>query len=251
MASPPGYFGDGPPLRERDSRFTEVISQKMRVPDRLRIGHAPDAPDLSPRPLFSKQASTVWGVPHRETVQSPMRRSYSDHAFGRTPPGTPSHSRPGVYTHSPRSVGHPAVVHTDPSLLRHPATISIPPDLLSPQSFLQTAKQLGHQASQKLLQTLTQKYRSRFGYPEKQPSQAMEAQPEHSKTSASQELWFSPEEEPATAVEIMVLRRQLLKMNRRIAGLERQNAERRQTELLLFSLLVSACLINGWLWIRR
>uniref|UniRef100_A0AAY5JY40 Mitochondrial fission factor n=1 Tax=Esox lucius TaxID=8010 RepID=A0AAY5JY40_ESOLU len=43
----------------------------------------------------------------------------------------------------------------------------------------------------------------------------------------------------------------VLKMSRRLAGLERQNAERRQTELVLFSLLVSACLLNGWLWIRR
>uniref|UniRef100_A0A8K9XM44 SWIM-type domain-containing protein n=1 Tax=Oncorhynchus mykiss TaxID=8022 RepID=A0A8K9XM44_ONCMY len=39
--------------------------------------------------------------------------------------------------------------------------------------------------------------------------------------------------------------------HRRLAGLERQNAECRQTELVLFSLLLSACLLNGWLWIRR
>uniref|UniRef100_A0A8C8JIZ8 Mitochondrial fission factor n=1 Tax=Oncorhynchus tshawytscha TaxID=74940 RepID=A0A8C8JIZ8_ONCTS len=44
---------------------------------------------------------------------------------------------------------------------------------------------------------------------------------------------------------------QVVKMSRRLAGLEKQNAERRQTELVLFSLLLSACLLNGWLWIRR
>lgn len=44
---------------------------------------------------------------------------------------------------------------------------------------------------------------------------------------------------------------QVVKMSRRVAGLERQNTERRQTELVLFSLLLSACLINGWLWMRR
>ncbi|XP_042603481.1 mitochondrial fission factor-like isoform X5 [Cyprinus carpio] len=205
MASP-GYFGDGPPIRERDPYFTEVISQRMRVPERLRFGPAPhahspadqrheelpsaysmhipdrlaltDAPDLSPRPLFTKHTSSVWDLQHgswdreafmREPVQSPLRRSYSDQAFGRTPPGTPTHSR----------------------------------------------------------QTL------------------------HSQSPASQEFWLSPEEDPGTAVEFMVLRRQVLKMSRRIAGLERQNAEHRQTELLLFSLLLSACLINGWLWMRR
>ncbi|XP_042603480.1 mitochondrial fission factor homolog A-like isoform X4 [Cyprinus carpio] len=227
MASP-GYFGDGPPIRERDPYFTEVISQRMRVPERLRFGPAPhahspadqrheelpsaysmhipdrlaltDAPDLSPRPLFTKHTSSVWDLQHgswdreafmREPVQSPLRRSYSDQAFGRTPPGTPTHSRQTLHSQSP------------------------------------------------------------FGYPETLPSQAVEVQPDQSRTSASQEFWLSPEEDPGTAVEFMVLRRQVLKMSRRIAGLERQNAEHRQTELLLFSLLLSACLINGWLWMRR
>ncbi|XP_052443869.1 mitochondrial fission factor isoform X3 [Carassius gibelio] len=201
-----GYFGDGPPMRERDPYFTEAISQRMRVPERLRVGpvphaHAPadqrheelpaaysmhipdrlaltDAPDLSPHPLFTKHTSSMWDLQHgswdregfmREPVQSPLRRSYSDQGFGRTPPGTPTHSRQTLYSQSP----------------------------------------------------------------------------------ASQELWLSPEEDTGTAVEFMVLRRQVLKMSRRIAGLERQSAEHRQTELLLFSLLLSACLLNGWLWMRR
>ncbi|XP_056118202.1 mitochondrial fission factor-like isoform X4 [Rhinichthys klamathensis goyatoka] len=194
-----GYFGDGPPMRERD--FTEAISQRMRVPERLRVGparhahepedlsaaysmHIPDrlaltdAPDMSPRPLFSKHTTSTWDLQHasrdrdalmREPVQSPLRRSYSDQAFGRTPPGTPTHSRQTLRSQSP----------------------------------------------------------------------------------ASQEFWLSPEEDTGTAVELMVLRRQVVKMSRRVAGLERQNTERRQTELVLFSLLLSACLINGWVWMRR
>lgn len=43
-----GYFGDGPPMRERD--FTEAISKRMRVPERLRFGpagHAHEPEDLS------------------------------------------------------------------------------------------------------------------------------------------------------------------------------------------------------------
>ncbi|NP_001373209.1 transmembrane gamma-carboxyglutamic acid protein 3 isoform X4 [Danio rerio] len=227
MASP-GYFGDGPPMRESDPYFTEVINKKMRVPERLRVGptaqtaehvhprpaedlpaaysmHIPDrlaltdAPDLSPRPLFSKHTSSMWDVHQgswdreafREPVQSPLRRSYSDQGFGRTPPGTPTHSRQTAYSQTP------------------------------------------------------------FGYPENRPSQAVEVQPDQSRTSVQQEVWLSPEEDAGTAVEFMVLRRQVVKMSRRIAGLERQSAEHRQTELLLFSLLVSACLLNGWLWLRR
>ncbi|CAB1352456.1 unnamed protein product [Coregonus sp. 'balchen'] len=66
-----------------------------------------------------------------------------------------------------------------------------------------------------------------------------------------QDSWMSPDDEGSAAVEFIVLRRQVVKMSRRLAGLERQNAERRQTELVLFSLFLSACLLNGWLWIRR
>ncbi|KAI2651098.1 Mitochondrial fission factor [Labeo rohita] len=298
-----GYFGDGPPMRERDPYFTEVISQRMRVPERLRVGpathahqpadlrpeelpaaysmHIPDrlaltdAPDLSPRPLFTKHPSSMWDLQHgswdkeafmRESVQSPLRRSYSDQGFGRTPPGTPTHSRQTLRSQSPsapvcpylslplrnsRSIGRPPVVHTDPPPPQPPGRPSIPPNLLSPQSMLQAAKELGQQASQKLLQTVTKKYSSRYGYPENRPSQPVEVQPDQSRTSASQEFWLSPEEDTGTAVEFMVLRRQVVKMSRRIAGLERQNAEHKQTELVLFSLLLSACLINGWLWLRR
>ncbi|XP_051537261.1 mitochondrial fission factor homolog B-like isoform X1 [Myxocyprinus asiaticus] len=287
MASP-GYFGGGQPMRERDPYFAEVISQSMRVPERLRFGPAPhthepgdkrpeglpaaysmhipdrlaltDVPDLSSQPLFSKHTSSVWDLLHgsldreaymREPVQSLLRRSYSDQALGRTPPGTPTYSRQALHSQSPRSVGRPTAVHADPSPPKPLGLPSIPLNLLSPQSILQAGKELGQQTSQKILQTVTKKYSSRFGYSVDRPSQAAEVQPDQSRTSASQEFWLSPEEDTGTAVEFMVLRRQVMKMSRRIAGLERQNAEHRQTELVLFSLLLSAFLINGWLWMRR
>ncbi|XP_037401594.1 mitochondrial fission factor-like isoform X3 [Pygocentrus nattereri] len=261
----PVYLGEGSQVRGGDPYFTEIISKRMRVPDRLSVGHGilaeeqrpedllpvysmhvpdrlalTDAPDLSPRPLFSKQsASSMWDLQRgtwgkeaytREPVQSPLRRSYSDQTFGRTPPGTPTHSKQAL--HSPsisRCAGRAPPVDPDmplPDPLQFPNS---PPSLLCPQSMLQAARQLGQQASKKILQTVSQKYSS----------------------STVQESWLSPEEETGTAVEFIVLRRQVVKMSRRIAGLERQNAERRQNELVLFSLLLSACLLNGWLWMRR
>ncbi|XP_060746204.1 mitochondrial fission factor-like isoform X3 [Tachysurus vachellii] len=201
----PVYIVDGSPLR--DPHFTAAISERMRVPERLRVAqealedlkaraeelppafsmHVPDrlsltdAPDLSPRPFFSQHnarghASSMWNLQQgpwdRETftrghVQSPLRRSYSDQTFGRTPSGTPTHSK-----HS-------------------------------------------------------------------------------SSSNTTQEFWRSPEEESGTTVEFIALRRQMIKMNRRIASLEKQNGERKQNELLLFSLLLSACLVNGWFWMRK
>ncbi|XP_017559828.1 mitochondrial fission factor-like isoform X1 [Pygocentrus nattereri] len=282
----PVYLGEGSQVRGGDPYFTEIISKRMRVPDRLSVGHGilaeeqrpedllpvysmhvpdrlalTDAPDLSPRPLFSKQsASSMWDLQRgtwgkeaytREPVQSPLRRSYSDQTFGRTPPGTPTHSKQAL--HSPsisRCAGRAPPVDPDmplPDPLQFPNS---PPSLLCPQSMLQAARQLGQQASKKILQTVSQKYSSRFGFQENPPPQP-EIHTDQTRKSTVQESWLSPEEETGTAVEFIVLRRQVVKMSRRIAGLERQNAERRQNELVLFSLLLSACLLNGWLWMRR
>ncbi|XP_062867090.1 mitochondrial fission factor-like isoform X3 [Trichomycterus rosablanca] len=225
----PVYLVEGSPAR--DPVFTAAISERMRVPERLGVAqgavedrmsrsedlapvysmHVPDrlalidAPDLSPRPLFSQRfasghASSMWDLQHgpwnkgsytQEPVHSPLRRSYSDQTFGRTPTGTPTHSNKTLHSSSV------------------------------------------------------------FGFPETPTSQPLKEHTGQTRKSAVQELWLSPEEESGTNVEFMVLRRQMMKMNRRIAGLERQNAERKQNELLLFSLLLSGFMINGWLWMRR
>ncbi|XP_046724559.1 mitochondrial fission factor-like isoform X3 [Silurus meridionalis] len=258
----PVYLVDGSPMR--DPLFTAVISERMRVPDRLRFTqaatedqkaraedvppafsmHIPDrlaltdVPDLSPRPLFSQHiargyASSLWNLQHgpwdreaytREHVQG-LRRSCSDQTFGRSPSGTPAHSK-----HSPSAARTTPAVPSDSPLPAPQGLGVVGPVLLTPQSVLQAARKLGKQASHKILQTVTQKYSS---------------------SSTTSELWRSPEEESGTTVELIVLRRQMMKMNRRIACLEKQNAERKQSEVVLFSLLLSACLINGWLWMRK
>ncbi|XP_055798248.1 mitochondrial fission factor-like isoform X1 [Salvelinus fontinalis] len=295
-----GFRGDVSQVRGgRDPVFSEAINQKMRVPDRLRVGpgmgqggeearqgraespasysmHIPDrlsltdAPDMSPRPLFTSskhnlalplglaweaQQQAAWERdPYmREPVQSPLRRSYSDQAFGRSDPDTPT-SKQALHTPTFRGgAGCPpkrSAAAANPMPLGLPA---IPPSHLSPTAMLQAAKELGQQASQRLLQTVTQKYR--FSYPEHPTTAVVEAPPvyvEPARKSVMQDSWMSPDDEgSAAAVEFIVLRRQVVKMSRRLAGLERQNAECRQTELVLFSLLISACLLNGWLWIRR
>ncbi|KAF7697355.1 hypothetical protein HF521_005773 [Silurus meridionalis] len=283
LMAAPVYLVDGSPMR--DPLFTAVISERMRVPDRLRFTqaatedqkaraedvppafsmHIPDrlaltdVPDLSPRPLFSQHiargyASSLWNLQHgpwdreaytREHVQG-LRRSCSDQTFGRSPSGTPAHSK-----HSPSAARTTPAVPSDSPLPAPQGLGVVGPVLLTPQSVLQAARKLGKQASHKILQTVTQKYSSRFGFPENPPPQPVEDHADQAGKSTTSELWRSPEEESGTTVELIVLRRQMMKMNRRIACLEKQNAERKQSEVVLFSLLLSACLINGWLWMRK
>ncbi|XP_071317584.1 mitochondrial fission factor-like isoform X2 [Trachinotus anak] len=229
----------------RDPAFMEVINKNMRVPEHLSVGprqqwcveggdeamtwpeepppaytmQVPDrltyteAPDMSPRPLFSPSRPMIcsplglepcWESPsgevfYREALQSPIRRSYSDQSFGRTPPGTPTQLKQAL------------------AVPRHPSSL------------------FSNQEKPPPVRVMTEVHGS--------------VRVERSEKS-TMENW-SPEEEGGAAVEFIILRRQVMKMSRRLAGLERHNAEQRNTEVILFSLLFSACLLNAWLWIRR
>ncbi|XP_074527613.1 mitochondrial fission factor homolog B-like isoform X3 [Halichoeres trimaculatus] len=236
----------------RKERFPSAVT--MQVPDRLTYT---EAPDMSPSPLFSPTKLTLGGplsldpswensqgeVFIREALQSPIRRSYSDQSFGRTPPGTPTPLRQTLslprQPSNLRSSGRPFLQRSLPHTL---------------SSNSQTAKTLGLQATQRLLQAVSQKYR--FRNQEKPPAARLTG--EGSAAAAQVELskrrlidgWNS-EEDAGAAVEFIILRRQVIKMSRRLAALERHSAERRNAELVLFSLLLSACVLNVWLWIRR
>ncbi|XP_054852477.1 mitochondrial fission factor homolog A-like [Eublepharis macularius] len=51
--------------------------------------------------------------------------------------------------------------------------------------------------------------------------------------------------------EVLAMRNQLAKISGRLRSLEEQYTGWRQKELLVYSVLVSTCLLNMWLWLRR
>ncbi|RXM93952.1 hypothetical protein EOD39_18526 [Acipenser ruthenus] len=88
------------------------------------------------------------------------------------------------------------------------------PNLLSSHGVLNAAKYVGRQVSQRLLQAINQKF-----------------------ATSIHDSGIVLEGEDVGVVEVLALRRQLSKMSRRLAGLEKQSAAHRQTELVLFTLL--------------
>uniref|UniRef100_A0A1A7X1F2 Mitochondrial fission factor n=1 Tax=Iconisemion striatum TaxID=60296 RepID=A0A1A7X1F2_9TELE len=54
-----------------------------------------------------------------------------------------------------------------------------------------------------------------------------------------------------TVVDVATLRRQLLKLNRRLHHLEEENKERAKREMIMYSISVAFWLINTWVWLRR
>ncbi|KAF3692930.1 Mitochondrial fission factor -like protein B [Channa argus] len=57
--------------------------------------------------------------------------------------------------------------------------------------------------------------------------------------------------EDLTAVDAATLRRQLIKLNRRLQHLEEENKERAKREMILYSVTVAFWLVNTWVWLRR
>ncbi|XP_043830601.1 fetal and adult testis-expressed transcript protein [Dromiciops gliroides] len=57
--------------------------------------------------------------------------------------------------------------------------------------------------------------------------------------------------EDMSGLEISAMKKQLHKISERLQALEAQCTGWRHKELLLYSALISACVINTWLWMRR
>ncbi|XP_023651793.1 mitochondrial fission factor homolog B isoform X2 [Paramormyrops kingsleyae] len=52
-------------------------------------------------------------------------------------------------------------------------------------------------------------------------------------------------------VDAASLRRQIIKLNRRLQLLEEENKERMKREMIMYSITVAFWLVNSWIWLRR
>lgn len=57
--------------------------------------------------------------------------------------------------------------------------------------------------------------------------------------------------EDMSVVDAASLRRQIIKLNRRLQLLEEENKERAKREMVMYSITVAFWLLNSWLWFRR
>ncbi|XP_051943128.1 mitochondrial fission factor homolog A-like [Hippocampus zosterae] len=71
----------------------------------------------------------------------------------------------------------------------------------------------------------------------------------HRRTHLDLALEMNPDE--SGLVDASSLRRQIVKLNRRLQMLEEENKERSKREVLLYSATVAFWLINTWVWFRR
>ncbi|XP_034988856.1 mitochondrial fission factor isoform X2 [Zootoca vivipara] len=70
-------------------------------------------------------------------------------------------------------------------------------------------------------------------------------------TLSNMDTTFEGTPEDVSVVDAVSLRRQIIKLNRRLQLLEEENKERAKREMIMYSITVAFWLLNSWLWFRR
>lgn len=260
--------------------YTEGISQRMRIPDRLKVGsgavdhpaplhdvplptammHVPerivvagedaDSRYSRPRDLDLIQSTPVESV---ALMAPPRVLTLNDQPLDFLEPEPSSVSQENPETPSPslksrreRCVSENSVIrhHGPPSKQEATASAAPPvrpcPPLITPEdghnlysasgilSYIQCTTR---RAYQQVLEVLDDS-QHRVGHP------AYDLSLEH-----------TPEE--TSLVDAASLRRQIVKLNRRLHLLEREGKERTRREMIMYSVTVAFWLVNTWVWFRR
>ncbi|XP_064015685.1 fetal and adult testis-expressed transcript protein isoform X1 [Pogoniulus pusillus] len=273
------FWGLDPSRARCDLLFTEAINQRMQVPNRLKVAdsfspvdqepvaedipasfrmHIPDRislaeiSDASLRPVLLNQQRKVPSVVvhmspdcsadpplpgelpflHVASRSSFQKRKRSGHPSSRSRRERTPSDCAQLALHSPGQQ------HERPDTCPQPAGSAPPVPLLtetgriySMQNIFQTMYLLGQVLFQRVQGSLQDPVLPRS-------SQEASSAPE----SISEEVGVG---------EMAAMRKQLTRISRRLRVLEEQCHAWRQKEALVYSVMISACLINTWLWLRR
>ncbi|XP_047402520.1 mitochondrial fission factor isoform X11 [Sciurus carolinensis] len=243
-----------------EMEYTEGISQRMRVPEKLKV--APPNADLEQE--FQEgvpNASVIMQVPERIVVAG----NNEDVSF----------SRPADLDLIQSTPFKPLALKTPPRVLtlserpldfldleRSPPTpqneeIRAVGRLKRERSMSENAVRQNGQlvrndsmAYQQILDVLDENRRPvlRGG------SAAATSNPHHDNVRygiSNIETTIEGTSDDMTVVDAASLRRQIIKLNRRLQLLEEENKERAKREMVMYSITVAFWLLNSWLWFRR
>ncbi|XP_054145360.1 mitochondrial fission factor-like isoform X1 [Melozone crissalis] len=200
-----------------DLLFTEAINQRMQVPPRLKV-----AESCSP----GDRATVAEDVPASFRMHIPERISLAE---------IPDTGLRPVLLTQPRRVPS-VVVHVSPE-----PSGDVP--FLPPASraSAQRRKRAGHHSSRA----------RRDRTPSDSAQLALHSPGQHHEGSQEPVPAAESTSEEAGVTEVAAMRRQLARISGRLRVLEEQCHAWRQKEALVYSVMISACLINTWLWLRR
>ncbi|XP_037631368.1 mitochondrial fission factor homolog B isoform X3 [Sebastes umbrosus] len=228
--------------------YTEGISQRMRIPEMLKV-----APQSHEDLNFGSQE-----VPHSVIMQVPERiviaGDSNDPQFPRprdldliqsTPLDTLSlKTPPRVLTLSDR----PLDFLEEEEQQQRAAPDS--EEVLRPQARVRRERSASENAAAR---HNSQLMRNDSGKPSLRGGSASSSNPLHDSRFAlsTYEATLDSGPDDMTVVDATTLRRQLIKLNRRLQHLEEENKERAKREMILYSVTVAFWLVNTWVWLRR
>ncbi|XP_029373115.1 mitochondrial fission factor homolog B isoform X4 [Echeneis naucrates] len=206
--------------------YTEGISQRMRIPEMLKV-----APQAHENPNIGSQE-----VPHSVIMQVPERIVVAGDS------NDPQFSRP-------RDLD---LIQATPL---ETLSLKTPPRVLTltdrPLDFLEE-EQRATSDTVEVLQPQGRVRRERSASENAAVSHTRQLMRSDSALALST---FEPTLEGGpddmTVVDATTLRRQLIKLNRRLQHLEEENKERAKREMIMYSVTVAFWLINTWVWLRR
>ncbi|XP_039206877.1 mitochondrial fission factor isoform X3 [Crotalus tigris] len=260
--------------------YTEGINQRMRVPEKLKV--APPNADLEQSPEGGlPNASVTMQVPERivvagnsediplsrppdlDLLQSTPFKSLSL----KTPPRVISLSdrpldfldleRPPPQTSQNeeiRSIGRlkrersmsENATRQNGQLMRNEAVVTPSPQqvrVCSPQKFSEDGPSL--YSARGILSLIQSSTRRAY-------QQVLDVLDENRRYTLSNiDTSLEGASEDMTVVDAASLRRQIIKLNRRLQLLEEENKERAKREMIMYSITVAFWLLNSWLWFRR
>lgn len=210
-----------------EMEYTEGISQRMRVPEKLKV--APPNADLEQGfQEGAPNASVIMQVPERIVVAG----NTEDIPF----------SRPADLDLIQSTPFKPLALKTPPRVL----TLSERPldflDLERPPPTPQNEEQIRAIGRLKRERSMSENAVRQNGQLVRNDSMYGISNLDTTIEGTSEDM---------TVVDAASLRRQIIKLNRRLQLLEEENKERAKREMVMYSITVAFWLLNSWLWFRR
>ncbi|XP_041051696.1 mitochondrial fission factor-like [Carcharodon carcharias] len=292
FAAPSDLIDSGP--APCDLGFMEVIGQKMRIPNRLKvteeqgdeekvediqqsalqmqiperismgetemqdIGARPylygwfhNNPSITDPPPLSISPNLMFGPAHALSVdrsESPLQMATSQHSSRSRTLSENEICLSSVSRRQRNLIDHSSgPKHPFPSPGPGQTSFSVP-------NVCNVLIYVGHKLSRYLVETVNQKMwrRSRFHNQSLSGSLYSDGTNQARNQSMTHEYTI-PEGalENFSVMEIVTLRRQLNKLNRRLQLLEQESRDHARKEFVLYSIIIAACFVNSWLWLRK
>ncbi|XP_069753398.1 mitochondrial fission factor homolog B isoform X3 [Narcine bancroftii] len=205
-----------------EMEYTEGISQQMRVPEKLQV--APETSEDRWKGDF-QNTTTVMEVPERIFIAG-------DHNNSR-----------------PRDLDLMTSTPTEPLALKTPPRVLTLTE--HPLDFLDLERSVAPtpQSEEGRSHTRLRRERSLSENAVRPNGQIVRTDSIYSLSNCEPTLEGTQDD--VALVDSVSLRRQIIKLNRRLQLLEEESRERTRREIIVYSITVGFWLINSWLWFRR